>query len=155
MEKNTLFVYDNYNGTVIDYMTAGRLYEHLPHPMEQRSIDFVSKNNRLYNRIQSQSDLPELNIAQSGSLLRIKDQLILIDPQKQDLEWSCAEPIDLLVITENTQGNLYQLNKQFCPKKVILDGTVKNKLWAHKKAAENLDLPIHITSKDGAYSIEI
>ncbi len=154
-KKSTLYVYDNYNGTVIDYMTSGLLYEHLPRPMEQRSIDFVAKNNRLYNRIQSKSSLQELAIEQRAALLSINGQLILIDPQKEDLKWTSSVPIDLLVLTSNSYGSLYQLNKNYCPKQVILDGTVKNKKWVYRKAAENLEIPIHITSIHGAYTVQI
>ncbi len=154
-DKSTLYVYDSYKGTVLDYIASGNLYQYTSEDLDPRSINFVAKNNRLYNRVLTQLDQTPSEITKHQNLYKIKDKLLLIDPRKADLQWSTSEPTDYIILTGKYKGNIYELNRQYCPKMIILDGTVKDKLWAYQRAAKNLDIPIHHTSKQGAYTISL
>ncbi len=154
-EKSTLYVYDSYKGTVIDYMSKGRLFQYTTESLDQKSIDYVAKNNRLYNRIQFRLDSTPSDVSKHQNLYKINDQLLLLDPREADMQWATAAPIDLIVLTANYKGNIYQLCRQYCPQLIVLDGTVKERLWTYRKAGENLGIPIHHTSKQGAYTFSI
>jgi len=146
-----LVVYDSYRGSIIDWFQQGTVYQYASTDIDEKSINYVAKNNRLYNRAMEVKSLSSASqLGQQGFHL-INNELHLLYPSQAALDYVSELPVSLLVLSGDSYNNLNKLAANFDIQKIVLDGTTKYKSKSIKRMANELGIPIHETSVQGAY----
>ena len=154
--RSELVIYDSYRGTVIDLFHEEIAHTFIPQEMDDKSIDFVSKNNRLERRVTIvQNETAFLTQQALPGLVRIKDKLVLIAPDKSAALHASTEEVDLLILNDDSYNNLDRLYNNFCIKKVVVDGTIFYNRSKLQKQARELGIEFHSTSLDGAFILRL
>ncbi len=147
-KERKLVVYDIYSESLIDVFYDGYLKEIYPIINDRSQITYTTFNNRISQRI-IDSD-KELNFQSQGSFHLIDDKLLCLYPTEEVIRKTSSKPIDLMVISKDSYSNLYKLSKNLDIKLLVLDGTIGHKKYKLIKTAQKLNIPVHVTSDDGA-----
>lgn len=156
--KAYLIVYDIYDQSLIDVFKDGYYARISPGPINEKSANFATYNNLLYNRIIDEVPLDKMGIDTFNNIYKIKDKLALIYPSPMDINIKLNTPVDFAILSKDSYSNIDNLVENYDIKKIILDGTFSNKKRMKNKIksqAKKHNIPVHDTSKDKAPIINL
>ena len=138
---------------MIDIFYSGYVQEIENGISNRPKVDYITSNNRLAQRVVAKDK--QLNLTTKEQFYLINEQLLLLYPSKESLDYQVSQPIDLLVLSKDSYNNLDKLAKQYDIKLLVLDGTLNKEKYRLEKIAGNNKIPLHNTSRDGALEFMI
>ena len=154
-EKHLVFIYDSYKSSFIDIYKYGYASSYSLQAIDPTQSKYINGNNKLYQRIVADTSLAAFNIDTVHNIMRINNHLLLLYPNKNNLNYCISDSIDLAILSKDSYHNIDKLTERYPIKKVILDGTFdSDKYWLRKRLNEK-GIPCHLTSIQGAYVYDL
>jgi len=145
-----LIVYNLQNASAIDFINGRKFSTISKVSMKDPSLlEFNLKPSRILNRV---SESPNLKgYLRNGSLIWFAGKTILLIDKKSFIPTG-RSPIDVLILTGNSDIHLPSLVGRFSPKQIIADASNKQyKVAQWQKQADSLQIPFHNLRFEGAF----
>ena len=146
-----LIVYNLQNASAIDFIN-GRRFSTICNTESMKdpsSLEFTLKPSRILNRVTQSSSLK--GYLRDGSMIWFAGKTILFIDKKSFIP-TAENPIDVLILTNNSNIHLPLLIARFSPKQIIADASNKPyKVATWQKQADSLHIPFHNIRFEGAY----
>jgi len=150
-KEKEFVVYDIYSDSVSQIFYKGQLLSIDPRINSQKQVEYITRNNVLAHRIDNEIKPGELGSDVYQGFYQLDEYLFLFYPDESILNYKSKKKIDFLILSNNSYNNIWQLGRQFNIRQIIVDGTFKNHQSAITLAAYQLGIPIHFTTKHGAF----
>ncbi len=152
-KEKEFVVYDIYSDSVCQIFYQGLLLHIDPGISSEKQVAYITNNNILSHRIDREIQPKELGTDIQEGFYGLDNYLFLFYPSESTLNFESKKPIDFLVLSADSYKNIKKLSSQFDIKQIVVDGTVKYNKSEIALAAYQLGIPIHFTTKHGAYEV--
>jgi len=158
INNRQIIVYDLYKNTLIECIDAKHVYGIKNEDLEQKKIDFSTKNNHYAHNVDKVEffNIDSLNyeneqlIFERNFIHFYEKRMFLID--KMPTRNKRIVEVDFLIIRGNPNLNLEELFEMFSFDKVIFDNSSSSyKVRDWTEYCEDNDIDYHYTARDGAW----